>query len=321
MSRLLAANGNVQFDLAHIGRLLIRESKVKMRFYREFIAALDSSGDLEHAFRPDTAHSVLSIMTNPSTPRSGTSSSKLVLPKIVEPKGADALNLECTVPPQPKDSAMMELKTKDNKREDNVFVEESETVDGGQTDASSTTDASTGLETGKLTPLNYRSADSHQLVPKPAIVFDVSELHKSLSLKPKSVHSSRGSARKHSTDESVPPSRPSTCSHLNTAGQELCYLCHQRALKNVFIDLSEEKRKREMEQDKLLQAHQQQKDLVAQVKEKIHKETKKFHNREIASFNNDATQRAKVNACNMFLILYTLQYLQYKPKCTCWFNW
>ena len=36
-------------------------------------------------------------------------------------------------------------------------------------------------------------------------------------------------------------SRPSTCSHESTAGQELCYLCHQRALRNVPVDMSKER--------------------------------------------------------------------------------
>lgn len=295
MSRLLASSGNIQFDFHHIGRLLIAESKVKMRFFREFISSLDSSGELEHAFRPDTAFSTLSIMTNPSTPRSGTA---LVLPKIVEPKGTDALNLECAASASSPRPDNLETKLVP----EGSFVGESKSTDGHRDTSSA---PNTSRESSKLTPLTDRpSTGSHQLVPKPAVLFDVADLNKTPAplKKPKSaVHSSRGSARKHSAEESLPSSRPSTCSHVSNSGQDLCYLCHQRALRNVFIDLSEEKRKREIEEDKLLQAHQQQKDLVAQVKEQLLKEDKKLHNRDIASFNSTAAQRTKVQCTCMIV--------------------
>lgn len=59
------------------------------------------------------------------------------------------------------------------------------------------------------------------------------------------------------------------CSHGDKAGQELCYLCHQRAQKNVPIYFTEERRQRELEQDRLLQQYQQQKDTEAILKEQV----------------------------------------------------
>jgi nucleoid DNA-binding protein len=66
------------------------------------------------------------------------------------------------------------------------------------------------------------------------------------------------------------PNRPSTassqgsstssCGHPLRPGQELCYLCHQRALKNVPISFKVEFKKREEEEDRLIQAYQQIKD-------------------------------------------------------------
>ena len=60
------------------------------------------------------------------------------------------------------------------------------------------------------------------------------------------------------------------CSHSDRAGQELCYLCHQRSQKNVPIYFAEERRQRELEEDRLLQQYQQQKDTEAILKEQVY---------------------------------------------------
>lgn len=94
LARSLAAKKNIEFDFSGIGRLLIRENRVKMRFLREFLLTLDSSGNMESVFRPGTrTHSELSIMSASSTPRPSTSNT-LILPKIVEPCRGDCLTLE-----------------------------------------------------------------------------------------------------------------------------------------------------------------------------------------------------------------------------------
>lgn len=93
LSRSLAAKKSVEFDFNGIGRLSIQDGKVKMKFFREFILTLDSTGEMESAFRPDTAFSELSIMSRPRT-----SSTALTLPKIVELSRSDALDLEYSTP-------------------------------------------------------------------------------------------------------------------------------------------------------------------------------------------------------------------------------
>lgn len=47
----------------------------------------------------------------------------------------------------------------------------------------------------------------------------------------------------------------SECGH-NNAGQELCYLCHQRAARNIPVSFDEEKKRREAEEDRILQEYQ-----------------------------------------------------------------
>ena len=60
----------------------------------------------------------------------------------------------------------------------------------------------------------------------------------------------------------------SSCGHRN-AGQELCYLCHQRDRRNIPVSFTEERKKRELEEDRLLQQYQQLKDVEAIFKEQV----------------------------------------------------
>lgn len=60
----------------------------------------------------------------------------------------------------------------------------------------------------------------------------------------------------------------SSCGH-GGAGQELCYLCHQRAVNNVPVSFEAERRKKEQEQDRLLQQYQHLKDTESIIKEQV----------------------------------------------------
>ena len=144
LARSLAARKIIHFDFSNVGRLVIRESRVKMRFFREFIATLDSSGELECAFRPDTSHtscSDLSIMSAPGTPRPGTSGT-LTLPHIVQPEG---LSLGSTSP-RPVTVATSQITP--TRMPSIIEGEEPEGVD--------------------MTPSPPQSGNSRRLVPKPA---------------------------------------------------------------------------------------------------------------------------------------------------------
>ena len=76
-------------------------------------------------------------------------------------------------------------------------------------------------------------------------------------------------AKEKEEEEAVTPatSRPNSCSHGMAAGQELCYLCHQREMRNVPVSFVEERRARQLYEDRLLQQYQRQKDSLAQARE------------------------------------------------------
>ena len=80
MSRCLNARRNIQLDFNRVGRLLICDTKAKMKFFHDFIKKLDVSGELENAFRTHTTQSEMSIMTNPIPSRLSTASA-LTLPR------------------------------------------------------------------------------------------------------------------------------------------------------------------------------------------------------------------------------------------------
>lgn len=60
----------------------------------------------------------------------------------------------------------------------------------------------------------------------------------------------------------------SACGHSN-AGQELCYLCHQRARRNIPVSFKEEIKAREEEDDRLLLQYQSMKDAEEFLKEQV----------------------------------------------------
>ena len=72
--------------------------------------------------------------------------------------------------------------------------------------------------------------------------------------------------------------RSSSCSsftHHHRAGQELCYVCMQRSMRNIPVSFIEERKRKEMEQDSLLQQYQQMKDHEAMLIEKVRNSIRK----------------------------------------------
>eukprot|EP00058_Branchiostoma_floridae_P026692 XP_002612183.1 hypothetical protein BRAFLDRAFT_125375 [Branchiostoma floridae] len=123
LSRAVGSRRNVEFTFNGIGKLQIRDSKVKMKFYKEFLTCMDGSGRLVDALknRPGTADSVMSDRMTPTRPLT---SNTLVLPRI-SPKG-EGLNLEGEETKKPTMPTIAEG-ADEEEREEHVEMEE-----GGQ---------------------------------------------------------------------------------------------------------------------------------------------------------------------------------------------
>lgn len=256
LGKVLAAGKNVEIDFTGVGRLVLKDKKAKMKFFKHFIHSMDTSGNLKSAFRPGTRPgSEGSIISGPLTspPRSYTSGS-IVLPKIVE-TSEDDLSLSTSSPP-----------------------------------SCPPIPSSSGK---KMSPRIAGSAPSNRPetpfhTPRPVSVISAVSLIKPLSTKSNTSNSTCSSEANSSLD------RPRTCSHSSSTGQELCYLCHQRAIHNIPISLAEERRERERVQDKLLQEFQHHRDGYQMAKE----QAKVFRNKEIeqdtAHFNLETSEIRKL---------------------------
>ena len=84
----------------------------------------------------------------------------------------------------------------------------------------------------------------------------------------------------------------SACGHKN-AGQELCYLCHQRDRRNIPVSFTEERRRREQEDDRLLQQYQHLKDTEAILRDQELNHNRRHENQKMAAFNLGVSEAIK----------------------------
>lgn len=66
----------------------------------------------------------------------------------------------------------------------------------------------------------------------------------------------------------------SACSHCAGDRNSMCYVCHQRELRNIPIYLAEERKKKEKLHERLLTEFQQKKAALLNVREKVVKTNK-----------------------------------------------
>ncbi|XP_008588246.1 PREDICTED: coiled-coil domain-containing protein 81-like, partial [Galeopterus variegatus] len=235
LSRSISIKQNVEFTFKGIGVLVIRDSKVKMRFYKDFLCAVDGSGALEKALakRPGTVDSVLS-----SREAFGKRpSSVLAFPRI------DFKEMENKPPMETIAEEGRENRQKKSKLKDQIDKEE-------------------GIRE-ILSPKRLRNKQA----VSPAKVTSVSLLDK---------FERNGSGEKNMTPERLsspgclkndnemkPRTSPAlACLGHNKAGQEMCYVCLQRAQRNCPLSFGEE-RKRERDDKRLIQQYQVLKDQEA----------------------------------------------------------
>ncbi|XP_071497427.1 coiled-coil domain-containing protein 81-like [Diadema antillarum] len=302
LSRAVQAKRNVEFTFVGIGRLTIRDGKVKMKFYKDFLNMMDGSGHLIDALRnrPDTADSVMSRASVFRPMTGGT----LVLPRITQGAGKDGFGFENEEKPMP---AIQEgEEPSDIVVEDIVQLEEEAEKDAEEESAKK-----------PVTPLR---APSRQVIPT-AKVTSMSLLDDiapspppSRGVKGTRISPSPPPGKPPSPKGELPPPRTpaeireslsaemvakerghsAPCAHSHEkAGQELCYLCHQRAVRNVPVSFEAERRRKEQEQDRLLQQFQHMKDTEAILREQGQNMSNKHHSQKIAAFNLGVSEAIK----------------------------
>ncbi|XP_004051986.4 coiled-coil domain-containing protein 81 isoform X1 [Gorilla gorilla gorilla] len=255
LSRSISMKQNVEFTFKGIGVLMVRDSKVKMRFYKDFLCTMDGSGALAKALanRPGTVDSVLSsreaLRKWPS--------SVLAFPRIELKEMENKLPMETLV------EECGENRERKCKLKDQSDKEE------GTRDISS--------------PKRLR--DRQALFP--AKVTNVSLLEKfersesgGKIMTPESLSSP--SCLKH--DSEMKPQTSPACQDHNKAGQEMCYVCLQRAQRNSPLYYSEERR-REIEDERLIQQYQMLKDQEALFRYQMKSLATREQNQKNAAYN------------------------------------
>ncbi|CAH6792621.1 coiled-coil domain-containing protein 81 [Phodopus roborovskii] len=256
LSRSISVKQNVEFTFKGIGVLSIRDGKVKMRFYKDFLCTMDGSGTLTKALanRPGTMDSVLSS-------REGFGkrpNSALAFPRI-EHKETENKPMEIIVE-EGGENRPRKIKLKDP----------SDKEEGAREISS---------------PKKHRDRQSIS----PAKVTSVSLLDKfERSVNGGKIMTSENLSPpgcQRNDNEKLRTSLASACQDHNKAGQEMCYVCLQRAQRNFPLYYGDERRRREMEDERLMQQYQILKDQEAFFKNQVKSMAAREQNQKNAAYN------------------------------------
>ncbi|XP_066562379.1 coiled-coil domain-containing protein 81 isoform X1 [Amia ocellicauda] len=292
--RCIASQRSTHFNFHGIGVLSLRQGTAKMRFYKDFLNAMDGSGNLTQAFlnRPGTCDSVISGRAL-TQQRPGTSNSVL-LPrmKLREPSSEQGMQpiteervtvdqeqhkLPTEVAsPRPLESAVTEAQGPREPQEMRQRIRRP------------------ALQPGRVTGISIHEELDRSLMPTTA---DERQADKGRRLGfslPSRGHVPELEQKANTLLVSSPPvPLGSECADHDHAGQELCYVCMQRAQRNVPVYLSEERRRQEKEDERLLMLHQQQKEQEELQKEQAGLQDTREKKQEIAAFNLGVSEATK----------------------------
>ncbi|XP_032708755.1 coiled-coil domain-containing protein 81 [Lontra canadensis] len=266
LSRSISIKQNVEFTFKGIGVLVIKDNKVKMRFYKDFLCSVDGSGTLAKALanRPDTVDSVLS-----SREISGKRpNSVLAFPRI-------------------------ELKEMENKPPMETIVEEGRKNRQGKCKLKDQPDKEEGIRE-ILSPKRLQDKQAIS-PPKMTSATLLNKLERNGSggkiMNPESL-SSPGCLK----SEMKPKLSPvPTCQDHNKAGQEMCYVCLQRAQRNSPLCYSEERKRREIEDERLIQQYQILKDQEALLKQQMRSLANREQNQKNAAYNLGVAEAIRIH--------------------------
>ncbi|KAJ7320046.1 hypothetical protein JRQ81_019557 [Phrynocephalus forsythii] len=305
-SRSIATKQTVEFTFKGIGVLVIRDNKVKMKFYKDFLQTMDGSGNLLKALsnRPGTGDSVLSARESSTAP--SRSCNVLMFPRI-ETKEMETIAEENEKPSEEKEQVEKENSRKETPSAKRLLSRQAITpakVTGVclTEDLEKTVRAKvTGVHQTEEEEKNQQpkivgvhAAEEHEktLKPKAARVSPMEDPENNLETKTHPMRPPTPAPEAPKTDQeaspasaSVPRSPSPVCQDHGRAGQEMCYLCLQRAQRNVPMYLSEEQRRKEKEEDRILAQYQALKDQEALRKQLMRAMANREQSQKISAFN------------------------------------
>ncbi|XP_071344860.1 coiled-coil domain-containing protein 81-like isoform X2 [Trachinotus anak] len=255
--RALASEKNVFITFQGIGVLSFKNNKVRMKFSSDFINAVDGTGRLLLAFKNRPGSSV-SLLSDG-------------LSRLQRPQTAKPIILPTVCSPQADDKA-------------------------GDRDGWCLSPAADQRNAGEVP--QQRESKSHQTL-QPAKMKAVS-LFEELNPKPP-IEATDKQATSISPPEVAPkveePHVSGSCSGHTRAGQELCYLCMQRAQRNVPVYLREQQQAEEKAQEKLLLLKEQQRDKQRMEEEQEKLKEQREHAKQVATFNLQISEQKEKTYC------------------------
>ncbi|KAL5261389.1 hypothetical protein ACHWQZ_G007179 [Mnemiopsis leidyi] len=302
-----------ELNFREVGKLVIKDGKAKMKFFKDFLKAMDGSRPFSLSPLPlgrprtsDTFISRDSVMTESSS--NSLNSRNLVLPRIgnneVEMErplsvisnheGRLVLSPLHVLPEEDDEDRGAKEPDQDLPKEED---DKRETTEDDNLDANlELQDAGSQLLLAPVSsiyvdhPLQIAENKCNRVKTdlKPSKVKRKPVLRKDSDNKQsqKTVHFQRDSTSNNQTENTA-----SNCNH--QSGQELCYLCHQRQRRNIPISFEEERKRDEQEQDRVLQKYQQLRDQKFNEMENKHLQHERRLSKEVAQFNLAASENLK----------------------------
>ncbi|XP_041790987.1 coiled-coil domain-containing protein 81-like [Chelmon rostratus] len=257
--RALASEKSVFLALQGIGVLSFKNNKVRMKFNRDFIDAMDGTGRLLLAFNNRPGSSV-SLMSGG-------------LSRLQRPQTANPITLPTVCSPQPDNKAgdkdLWSLSPAPDQR--NAGVPQQRESKSHQT----------------LQPLKKKAVSLSE-EPNPTPLMEATD-KPTASISPPEVAPKQ---EKHAVNF--------TCAGHTRAGQELCYLCMQRAQRNVPVYLRVQRQVEEKAQEKLLLLEEQQRDKQYMDEEQAKRSEQRERAKQVATFNLQMSEKNEKTCCPLF---------------------
>jgi len=92
----------------------------------------------------------------------------------------------------------------------------------------------------------------------------------------------------------APAAHTNTCSHAVNGGQNLCYVCHQREVRNMPVSMKKYRQQQEHLEAKMLEEYMKQSKALSIVLELKKRSEMKKYNEEVAAYNLAVAQQAMV---------------------------
>ncbi|GLD55966.1 coiled-coil domain-containing protein 81 isoform X1 [Lates japonicus] len=258
--RALASEQNVFVTFQGIGALSFKNNKVRMKFSRDFINTMDGSGRVLLAFNNRPGSSV-SLLSGG-------------LSRLQRPQTANPITLPTVCSPQPGD--------KTRGRDGWCLSPAPDQKNAGEVPQQRESKSHQTLQPVKMKAVSL----SEELNPNPPVE----------------------ATEKRDTSTSPPEAAPKleephvnvSCSGHTRAGQELCYLCMQRAQRNVPVYLREQQQAEENAQEKLLLLKEQQRDKQCMEEEQAKLNEQREHAKQVATFNLQMSEKKEKTNCPLY---------------------